>query len=237
MCWQLGFFHPMLEGLGLSQGLLWLHQPIVLAAKPHVLQWEELIPVQDQWHRVIILDFGGTASCLSYLERHPHPSDKFSDVALAGNLLELLHQVDISTCCACQQIHSWCLSGEDSGIMVSGGSSSDPSPASGTSSVQNSWTQGLRAGRHLRNSSSILGSSLSPQVSGWGTLAPVSSLESSSKVTHLLNCPELGDWAYLLDDPPWCVSAWGLCLDNFQHGPFASDSLSTCSSLNASDHS
>ena len=34
----LGFFHPMLEGSCISLGLLRLHQLVVLAAKPHILE-------------------------------------------------------------------------------------------------------------------------------------------------------------------------------------------------------
>ena len=66
----LGFFCSMLEGFGISQGLLRLHHLIVLTAKSHVLDWQELIPVQRLgcWqHRVIILYFGGMAFCFWYL--------------------------------------------------------------------------------------------------------------------------------------------------------------------------
>ena len=89
----LGFLCPILEGLGISQGPLRLHQPIILTAKSHVLEWQELFPVQRLgcwWGRVIILHFGGTASHLWHLKRCLHPLGEFLDVTLAGNFSELL---------------------------------------------------------------------------------------------------------------------------------------------------
>ena len=76
-------------------------------------------------------------------------------------------------------------------------------------------------GRPSRSSSSALVSSMSPQVSGQGSPAPVSSSKSSFKVMCLLKCLGLGDWAHLLDDPPWYGSAWGLYLMTPSLGPLA----------------
>ena len=162
--WWLFFFHPMLEGFGISQGLLRLLQLIVLIAKSHVLEWQEPILVQGLgwwWWRVIILYFRGVASHLWYLKRHPHTSGEFPDVILAGNPQSSHHQTGISTCCMHQQIHPLCLWREGSGIVVCWGSSSTPLLAQGASPpVKNSWSQELRAGGHSRSSSSILGSGL-----------------------------------------------------------------------------
>ena len=129
------------------------------------------------------------------------------------------HHAGISTCCACQWIHSLFLWGEGSGIEVCWGLSSNPLLAQGTSPpVMNSWTWGLRIGRHLRFSS-ILGSGWdqsegspiplsSPQAKRGGSSPLTSSPGLSSKVTHCLNCTGLGDWAHLLDDSLWCASTW-----------------------------
>ena len=46
-------------------------------------------------------------------------------------------------------------------------------------------------------------------MSGQGSLAPVSSPESSSKVTCIPDCPRLGDLAHLLEDSPLHASTWG----------------------------
>ena len=42
----LGFFHPMLEGLHVGYGLLWLLQLKVVASKPHILDGQEMVPIQ-----------------------------------------------------------------------------------------------------------------------------------------------------------------------------------------------
>ena len=89
----LGFFCPMLEGLCVSQGLLRLNQPIVLAAKSHVLEWQESIPVQGVgcwWHRVVVLYFGDIASHFWDLKGNPHLPGEFLDVILAGIFSEFL---------------------------------------------------------------------------------------------------------------------------------------------------
>ena len=43
--WWLGFFHPILEGLCIGQGLLWPCQLEVLTAKLHILEGQESVPV------------------------------------------------------------------------------------------------------------------------------------------------------------------------------------------------
>ena len=43
--WWLGFFCPMLEGLSIGQGLLWLLQPKTLSSKLHILSGQEMVPV------------------------------------------------------------------------------------------------------------------------------------------------------------------------------------------------
>ena len=221
--WRLGFFCPILEGIGVSQGLLRLPQLIVQTAKSHVLEQQEQIPVQGLgcWQcRVIILYLGGMVSCFCYLKRCLHPWGEFLDVILAGNFLELLPP--------CWHFHMLCTPvdplvvplGEDSGIKVHWGSSSSLSLVQGTSPpVKNSWTPGSRAGRYSRSSSSIVGSgwdqsegssvlSSSPQAKRGGSLALTSSPGLSSKVTCHLNHTGLGDWAHLLDDYPWHASTW-----------------------------
>ena len=38
------------------------------------------------------------------------------------------------------------------------------------------------------------------------------------KVMHLLDCPGLGDWACILDDPHWHTSTWGSTLMTHSQG-------------------
>ena len=88
-----GLFLANIGGPWHKPGLLRLCQQIVLAAKSHVLESQELIPVQGLecwWCRVIILYFQGMASHLWYLKGCLHPPGKFLDVILAGNFSELL---------------------------------------------------------------------------------------------------------------------------------------------------
>ena len=78
---------------------------------------------------------------------------------------------------------------------------------------------GLRAGGHLevfllwsglwsRSVRWFPCSYVIPQVSGWCSPALVSSLGSSSKVTHCLSYMGLGDWDCLLVDSPWHDATW-----------------------------
>ena len=127
----------------------------------------------------------------------------------------------MSNYCVRQWIHSVVLWEKGSGIKVCWGLFSIPLLVQGTSSPdRNSWTRGSRAGRHSRSSSSCLASGLgqsdgslvpssSPQVSGWGSPALVSSLGSSLKVTCSLSHMGLGDWPHLLVGSLWCDATWG----------------------------
>ena len=89
--WWLGFFHPMLEDLCVCQGLLWLHQLKVIAAKFHILEGQELITVQGMWHwwcGVIIIHFCCVTSCFGNLKGSPYLPGEFSDVILVRNFSE-----------------------------------------------------------------------------------------------------------------------------------------------------
>ena len=154
----------MLEGLFICQGLLQLCQLEILTAKSHILEWQESIPVQGMgcwWHRVVILYFGGMASYFWYLKGHPHLPGEFLYVILAWNFLEFLPP---GQCVQLLFVPVDPLSSsleEGSGIEVCWGSSSIMLPAQGASPPdRNSWMRGLRAGGHLRSSSSGLASGL-----------------------------------------------------------------------------
>ena len=217
-------FSPNVGGPLHMPGLLWLHQLEVLAAKSHILLGKQLIPVQGMgcWScGVIIIHFGCMASCFGNMKRCMHPPGKSLDVILTGNYSEFSPPGQyVQLLCAPMDPLST-LWEEGWGLRVSWRPSPAPTPSKGISSLpRNSSMWGSREGRHSRSSSSGLAFgldksdglsalSLSPQVRRGSSLALSSSPGLSSKVTFHLNHTELGDWAHLLDESPWCASAWG----------------------------
>ena len=122
-----------------------------------------------------------------------------------GTLESYHHHVWVSSCSTCHLTYLELLLKEGLGGRVSWGSS--PPSAFSQEPLQ------VRVkGRWVLHDHPLLPWSL-PCLPRWVHGAPqllISSSESSPKVMHLLNCPGLGDWACLLDDPPWhALPAWG----------------------------
>ena len=76
--WWLDFFHPILEDLGIGQGLLGLLQSVVLSTKLHIRKGQKLVPVQrvrSQQHWIVVGHLLGVATHL-LTEMMPRPSSQ-----------------------------------------------------------------------------------------------------------------------------------------------------------------
>ena len=91
--WQLGFLCPVLEGLHIGEGLLWLYQSVVSAAKLQVWRWHELVFLQGPvgwWCRMVIVYPHCTTSSLWHFKWCTYFLHEFPGVIMAQDLLQFL---------------------------------------------------------------------------------------------------------------------------------------------------
>ena len=179
----LGLLQPVLKGLCIGEGHLWLCKPVVLTAKLWIWRWHKLVFLQGrgaggvEWSlstsNTWLHTFGSSNDALTYCAN----SQCSSWPATSHNPH---HQAGMSTCWAFHGIHFAFSMGEglgSLGIKVHGRSSSTPVLAGNVSSpLKSSWRWGSSERGHSSSSSppSTLSQSESshivpsiPQVS-WG---------------------------------------------------------------------
>ena len=87
----LGFFSPLLQGLGLSWGLLLLPHSIVLASKVPITKGKEGIPLNRVgcgWWGIVIFFFPSETLCFRQLKGSPYFFGKVNEVSWSRELLK-----------------------------------------------------------------------------------------------------------------------------------------------------
>ena len=110
--WQLSLLHPVLESIGICEGVLWLLEPVVLTPKWWIWGRHELVFLQGWggwWCGMVVFHPHCMTLCLRQFKWHSHLPCELLVVILARNFLQLPPPVWCYLPAECIMISTWFL--------------------------------------------------------------------------------------------------------------------------------